>query len=90
VAGVSGEFDFVIIDCPSITAAVDAQIIARQTSGLMLVAKYMHSTQSQIETCCKELEQAGATLAGVAFNSVGARDYHRHLNNYLHYTSKKQ
>jgi capsular exopolysaccharide synthesis family protein len=79
-AGVT--FDFVIIDTPSLTATVDAGVIASKTDGVILIGRYMHTRASQIKNACREIEQSGAELIGVVFNRVSKSDYRRYAESF--------
>ena len=59
----SGQYDYVVVDSPSLPAA-DAALLASQSQGVLLVARYGRTTTKQLADAVYRLERAGAPLLG--------------------------
>ncbi len=66
---VKQEYDVIIIDSPPVTAVTDAQVLARECQGVILVVS---SGRTQVEDAVKTkdlLEHTGAKILGVVLNN---------------------
>lgn len=57
-------FSVVIIDAPPVLAVTDAAVIGRTTDGVLLVAAAGSTTRSRLTSAVKNIETAGARVAG--------------------------
>jgi capsular exopolysaccharide synthesis family protein len=85
----SDQYDYVILDSPSLNTTVDAAVIASKTSGAILVAEHMHTKKSIIEVAMREMEQTGAAVIGIVLNRVSKKDYRRYIENYDYFLKAK-
>lgn len=63
-------YDLVLIDTPPIMAVTDAALVGRQAGTTLLVARFGQSTEKEIETSKRRLEQNGVLVKGAIFNAV--------------------
>lgn len=83
------EYDYVIIDVPSLASAVDAKIIAGQVDGVVMVASLRYSSRKAISQAKMALENAGANILGIVANRVDRREYKKNVRDYDYFTKKK-
>jgi len=63
-------FDFVIIDAPPLLAVTDAAVMARLTTGAILVAASGSTRKPQLASAVKAIESADAKLLGVIMTKL--------------------
>lgn len=63
-------FDYVIIDSPPVTVAMDAAIIGRAADGVILVVRNEHTKRNVVKRAKIELERNGSRIVGVVLNRV--------------------
>ncbi len=66
-------FDYVLIDCPPIGAAIDAAVIARQCDGAILVTAQGVANSRLVANAKKQLEASGIRILGAVLNKVDMR-----------------
>lgn len=69
----SSAFDYVLIDAPPLLAVTDAAVLARRTTGAILVAAAGSSRIPQLENAIKSLTNADARLLGAVITKVPTR-----------------
>jgi polysaccharide biosynthesis transport protein len=80
------EFDHVIIDSPPSLLMADARLLAPVVDGVIVVVGAGVSTLGMIRRCLRELDQAGATVIGIALNKLrGTRGGYLRSNLDLYY-----
>lgn len=83
------EYDFIIMDAPSLNSAVDAQILTAKTDATVLITA-LHSAKIQcLEDAKKQLVQSGGNLIGVIENKVGMDEYKKYIKDYDYFKQKK-
>jgi capsular exopolysaccharide synthesis family protein len=85
LATLRADFDFVIIDAPPILPVSDAAVLARNTDGAVLVARYGKTRREQLTHAIADLEAVKARLIGIALTMVparGQRDLRGHDEDY--------
>ncbi len=65
-------FDYVLIDCAPIGAAIDAAVVAKYCDGAVLVMAQGVSDRRMVLEAKKQLEVAGVKLLGAVLNKVKA------------------
>ena len=65
-------FDYVLIDCAPIGAAIDAEVVAKYCDGAVLVMAQGASDRRMVLEAKKQLEVAGVKLLGAVLNKVKA------------------
>ena len=83
------EYDFVIIDVPSLNSAVDAQILTVKTDATILVTALHSSKRRCLEEARKQLVKAGGNLIGVIENKVDMEEYKKYIKDYDYFKQKK-
>lgn len=86
------EFDVVIFDSPPVIAVTDAQLIAAQVDGTVLVVKAEQTKREMLSRSVQLLKTVNANLLGYVFNSVILRkglgyDYYYYYHYYEYYGS---
>lgn len=69
----SRNFDLVIVDTPPIYVAPDAAVLARQVSGVVVVARSAVTPFGALESVVKQLSQSGGRVLGTVLNDVDVR-----------------
>ncbi|RXZ81473.1 polysaccharide biosynthesis tyrosine autokinase [Paenibacillaceae bacterium] len=62
------EYDYVIVDTPSLLSATDPQIIATRADGVIMVVEHRKLSQAHAKQAVKHLSTVNAKLIGVVFN----------------------
>ena len=89
IAWAKDTYDYIIFDAPSLGSAVDADILAAQMDGIILIAsKYSSSTKS-IAQVQESLERAQANILGIVVNKVDKKEYKKHINHYDYFVKNK-
>lgn len=83
------EYDYIIIDMPSLASAVDASILATQIDAVVLVTKHGSGKMKYIKDAKKKMEKAGANILGIIVNKVGISEYKRSIRNYDYFKKQK-
>ena len=63
-------FDYVIIDCAPIGAAIDAAVVAKHCDGAILVISQGVASSRLIQSVKKQLEASGVKILGAVLNKV--------------------
>lgn len=63
-------FDYIILDCAPIGAAIDAAVIARHCDGAVLVVAQGMAGARMINSVKKQLEASGVRILGAVLNKV--------------------
>lgn len=70
------QFDYVLIDCAPIGAAIDAAIVAKHCDGAVLVIAQGMANSRLIGSVKKQLEASGVRILGVVLNKVRMENNH--------------
>jgi succinoglycan biosynthesis transport protein ExoP len=65
--------EFVIVDAPPLLALTDATIVARATSGVLLVTRVGSTTRDELELAMDSVNAVRAQLLGVVLNRLPVR-----------------
>lgn len=71
-----GQFDYVLIDCAPIGAAIDAAIVAKHCDGAILVIAQGMASSHMIAGVKKQLEASGVRILGAVLNKVKMEKSH--------------
>lgn len=63
-------FDYVLLDCAPIGAAIDAAVIAKHCDGAILVIAQGMASGRLIQTVKKQMEASGVRVLGAVLNKV--------------------
>ena len=83
------EYDFIIIDVPSLNSSVDAQILTVKTDASILVTALNSAKKKTLEEARKQLVAAGGNLIGVIENKVDMDEYKKYIKDYDYFKQKK-
>lgn len=70
------QFDYVLIDCAPIGAAIDAAIVAKYCDGAVLVIAQGVANSRMISSVKKQLEASGVRILGAVLNKVKMENNH--------------
>ena len=70
------QFDYVLIDCAPIGAAIDAAIVAKHCDGAVLVIAQGIANSRMISSVKKQLEASGVRILGAVLNKVKMENNH--------------
>lgn len=76
IAFAKGQFDYVLIDCAPIGAAIDAAIVAKHCDGAILVIAQGMASSHMIAGVKKQLEASGVRILGAVLNKVKMEKSH--------------
>src|SRR5687768_7210404 len=61
-------FDYILIDCPSVAISSEAATLAPLVDGVCVVVKAAQTRRGQIQRCLQLIESAGGTFLGFILN----------------------
>lgn len=70
------QFDYVLIDCAPVGAAIDAAIVAKHCDGAVLVVAQGMANSRMILSVKKQLEASGVRILGAVMNKVKMEKSH--------------
>lgn len=79
------QFDYVLIDCPPMGAAIDAAVISRHCDGAIIVVSQGTVSSRAIVNVKKQLENAGVPILGAVLNKVQMKKNSYYGSYYGHY-----
>jgi receptor protein-tyrosine kinase len=62
-----GGFDYVIVDSSPLLAVTDAAILAAESDGVLVIAKFATTKREQLAQAIENLKNVGARILGVIF-----------------------
>lgn len=76
--------DVVIFDSPPVLAVIDAAVLSKRASGVMLVIQAGRTRRDAARQAIKRLEQVGTNILGAVLNQVSSRgrDSHQYVQYY--------
>jgi len=74
-------FDYVLIDCAPIGAAIDAAVIAKHCDGAIIVISQGIVSRRMVQSVKKQLENSGVRILGAVLNKVKLKK-NGHYGNY--------
>ncbi|MGN0473406.1 MAG: tyrosine-protein kinase family protein [Lachnospiraceae bacterium] len=87
---VKENYDFIIFDCPSITIVPDAQIIANEVDGIILVSAAGDTSKNQIRDAKRIVNKMQDKYYGMIVNKLDLAQYRKNLKNYDYYFTDKK
>jgi len=63
-------YDYIIIDTPPVLAVSDAIITAQYADKVLMVTRYNHSIEGQINYAIKQMNKANITVDGIVLNDM--------------------
>ena len=83
------DYDYIILDMPSITASVDANVIATNVNGIILVSEYGKTDIRSIRESKEILNKSGGNLIGIILNKVHTSEYGHIIKNFDYYKDQR-
>ena len=83
------KYDFVIFDVPSLNSAVDAKILASKADCTFLVVESGVTTFKNLSSAKKQMDEAGANVAGVIENKLPMEEYRKVVKDYNYFNAKE-
>ena len=84
-------YDYIVLDLPPVAEVSDAMVVARETDGILLVARQNYGNRVALSAAVREFEFVEAKLLGVVYNCThdsaagyGKRYYKRYYRRYYH------
>jgi capsular exopolysaccharide synthesis family protein len=94
VAELCRRFDRIIFDSPPVAAVTDAQILASEVDGVILIGKSGKTSRDALSRARRQLVDVGARIVGALLNSVDLTDrsgyYYDYYGRYGAYHEGKQ
>jgi Mrp family chromosome partitioning ATPase len=85
----SQEYDYIIMDVPSISASVDSLILSVKADATILVAALDGQNKKYLENARKKLIKEGANVIGVIQNKVDVKEYRKYTKDYDYHLKKQ-
>ena len=79
------QFDYVLIDCPPMGAAIDAAVIAKHCDGAVMVVSQGSASSRSIMHVKRQLENANIPILGAVLNKVKMKKNGYYGHYYGHY-----
>lgn len=73
IANTRDSFDYVLVDCAPLGAAIDAAVIARECDGAIVVISQGDVNSKSVISVKKQLEASGIRILGAVLNKVNIR-----------------
>ena len=83
------EYDYIIIDIPAMTAAVDASILSTISDAVVMVVSQLKSEKKTLKNAVNSLKRVNANILGVIVNRVDENEYRRAMKNYDYFKKRK-
>lgn len=86
------QFDYVILDAPSLGSVVDASVISQKVDGTVFVVRSDAVGRGEAQRAVKQLKKSGGRILGVALNGVGTHKgeyYYKYASSYKNYYQKE-
>ena len=84
VAAARRQFDYVVFDCPPLTAIDDTYSILGVVDGLLFVVRSGQTSMRFAQTALAAARQRGANVVGIVLNGITADNPYYYYNYYYH------
>lgn len=85
IESMKGVFDYVLIDCAPLGAAIDAAVIAKECDGAVIVISQGEVSSRAVVSVKRQLEASGVRILGAVLNKVDKKKtgyYGKYYGNY--------
>lgn len=86
---VKSQYDYVIIDMPSMASSFDASVLAASIDGTVLVTKQGTGKKKYIMEAKNKLINAGGNILGIIVNKVDNNEYRKAVKNFDYFKKQK-
>lgn len=83
------EYDYIIIDVPSMTAAIDASVMATLADATVLVTARGKAKKQNVSDAVEQLEDVHANVLGIIVNRVDKDEYRRVVKDYDYFRKRR-
>ncbi len=83
------EYDYIILDMPSITSTVDPNVLVSKMDAVILVAEYARTDIRSVRESKDIIHKAGGKLLGMILNKVKNSEYGHMMKHFDYYKKKK-
>ncbi len=87
--GLKNEYDYIIIDVPSVATSVDANVLATQADSVVLVTSHRTGTQKMVEKTKKQFDRINAEVSGIIVNKIESKEYRRVMKDFDYFKKNK-
>lgn len=78
------DYDYIVVDCPPLTAIDDTFVLASLSDGILFVVRAGQTSMRFAKTALNAVRQRGARLLGVVINGITADNPYYYYNSYYH------
>ncbi|HHV10172.1 MAG TPA: CpsD/CapB family tyrosine-protein kinase [Clostridiales bacterium] len=82
-------YDYIVIDMPSVTTSIDANVLANKVDGIILVSAYAKTDKTSIRESKDILTSSGGNIMGIILNKMEASTYGNILKNFDYYKNQR-
>lgn len=79
------DYDYVILDTPPINVVSDALLVAKRTTGLVLISRIKQSRHDQLQKSIEKCQFAGVKILGIIADDDKNSGFHNDYRYYHHY-----
>lgn len=84
LAEARNEYDYIIVDCPPLTAIDDTFALASMADGILFVVRAGQTSMRFAKTALNAVHQRGAKVLGIVLNGITSDNPYYYYNNYYH------
>lgn len=81
----SSQYDLIVLDAPPVLPVSDTRILAEKASQTVIVVRWRRTARRIVEMAMRQLNDAGANLAGVVLNQVDTNKASRYGSGEIDY-----
>lgn len=86
---VKNDYDFILVDAPALSAAVDASVFAVQTDATILIAGMNGRKRRLLEQAYEQLVSSNINVIGVIENRIAMEEYKSYISNFNYFRNKQ-
>jgi protein-tyrosine kinase len=83
------DYDYIILDMPSITTSVDPSVMACKMDGVILVSEFAKTDSRSITESREILNKSGGNIIGIILNKVNTSEFGHIMKNFDYYKNQK-
>ena len=83
------DYDYIVLDMPSITASVDSHVMASKMDGIILVSEYAKTEIRSIRESKDILNKSGGNIIGIILNKINTSEYGHMMKNFDYYKNQR-
>lgn len=82
------QFDYIILDTPSVNSVIDASILSAKADGTIMVIASGRTSHKNFSQARDQLVQANANIMGIVVNKLSKYEYNKYYDYYSRYYTK--